>query len=116
ILFAKVTPDHDVLEFLAQHFCDRFKNDPFLIWDTRREKALVAFQKRWYITALSAETIRNDVAFRPSTEELSYRALWKRYFDTIAIRERTNAKCQKSFMPVRYWGNLPEMKMNPNNL
>ena len=44
-----------------------------------------------------------------SDEEKEYRRLWKNYFDNIAIRERTNPRCQRNFMPVRYWKHLTEM-------
>jgi len=110
VLFAEISPDHDVLEFLARHFTDRFKEEPFLIWDEKREKALVAYRRRWYVEQLPRETVRKDPAFQPSGAEHDYRRLWRRYFDTIAIKERTNPKCQKNFMPVRYWKNLTEMQ------
>lgn len=105
ILYAPLTPDHDVIELLAPHFTDRYKNDPFIIHDTTRGKALFSQPGGWYIAALSSEELPD-----PTAEEAQYRALWKRYFDTIAIKERVNPRCQKNFMPVRYWNNLTEMK------
>jgi probable DNA metabolism protein len=59
---------------------------------------------QWYICAFT-ESILPDKA----NEELDYQRLWRHYFDTIAIKERTNKKCQKNFMPVRYWKHLTEM-------
>lgn len=104
VLYGRVEPDNDVLELLHTHFCDRFRNDPFIIHDVRRNKALVAYQKRWYIS----EFYDSDIP-EPSEEEQSYRKLWKNYFDNISIEERTNPRCQKNFMPVRYWKHLTEM-------
>lgn len=104
ILYAEIEPDHDVLELIAHHFCDRFCNDPFIIHDLRRKKALVGFQRRWYLTEFDGSDIP-----RISDEEKEYRKLWKNYFDNIAIRERTNPRCQRNFMPVRYWKHLTEM-------
>ena len=46
----------------------------------------------------------------PYSDERQYQKLWKQYFETIAIRERTNPRCQKTLMPVRYWKHLTEMK------
>lgn len=46
----------------------------------------------------------------PCSDERQYQKLWKQYFETIAIRERTNPRCQKTLMPVRYWKHLTEMK------
>jgi len=105
ILYTPIEPDHDVCEFLAKHFCDRFKNDPFIIHDKKRSKALIASGGDWYISEFTSESLP---AF--SEGENDYQKLWKKYFDIIAIKERTNPRCQKNFMPVRYWKNLTEMQ------
>ena len=106
VLYSPVEPDHDVCEFLAGHFCDRFKNEPFIIHDKRRSKALFANGGDFYISGFSS---RELPGFTENEEE--YQKLWKKYFDTIAIKERINPKCQKNFMPVRYWKNLTEMRL-----
>lgn len=105
ILYCCIEPDHDVLEFLADHFSDRFKNDPFMIYDKRRGKALFSQEGSWYISNF------NDSNLPEITEsEKHYQQLWKRYFETIAIKERVNPSCQKRCMPVRYWKNLTELR------
>lgn len=104
VLYAQIEPDHDVLELVADHFCDRLKNDPFIIHDVKRGKALVAFQRRWYITVFNSEDVPQE-----SCDEKYYRTLWKNYFDNISIKERTNPRCQKNFMPLRYWKHLTEV-------
>ena len=104
ILYARIEPDHNVLELLGDHFSDRFKNDPFIIHDARRGKALYCQNGEWHIAPLDVKALP---AF--SAEEKEYRRLWKNYFESIAIEERKNAKCQKRLMPVRYWKNLTEM-------
>jgi probable DNA metabolism protein len=105
VLYSPIEPDHDVCEFLAGHFCDRFKHDPFIIHDKKRFKALIGMSGDWYITDFTSENLPD---FDPAEKE--YRALWKRYFEELAIKERTNPRCQKNFMPVRYWKNLTEMQ------
>ena len=40
VLYSPIEPQCDVVEFLAPHFCDRFKNEAFLIHDVRRGKPL----------------------------------------------------------------------------
>lgn len=104
VLYAVLEPDHDILEFIAEHFTDRYKNDPFIIHDKRRGKALVSYRSSWYITEFNEEQLP-----ALSENEKEYQALWKKYFETIAIKERTNPKCQKNFMPVRYWKHLTEI-------
>nr|WP_315024882.1 TIGR03915 family putative DNA repair protein [uncultured Aminipila sp.] len=104
VLYAVLEPDHDVLEFLADHFTDRYKNEPFIIHDKKRNKALVSQGGEWFITDFTESNLP-----RLSKNEKEYRALWKKYFETIAIKERTNPRCQKNFMPVRYWKHLTEI-------
>ena len=104
VLYAEVEPDHDVLELIAGHFCDRYKNDPFIINDVRRGKALIAYQRRWYISDFDGSDIPGI-----SADEEKIRALWRDYFRNIAIKERTNQRCQKNFMPERYWKHLTEL-------
>jgi probable DNA metabolism protein len=103
ILYAPMAPDHDIVEFLAPHFRDRFKEEVFIIHDKRRGKALVSAPEDWYIT-----DFRNADLFGDTQRERHYKQLWREYFDAAAIRERTNPSCQRRFMPTRYWGNLTE--------
>lgn len=105
ILYAKLEPDNDVIELLASHFANRYKNDPLIIHDARREKALFAGGGHWYTAALP-----RNAAPEFSENEVQYRALWKQYFETIAIRERTNPRCQRQYMPTRYWKYLTELQ------
>ena len=104
VMYSPIEPDHDVLELLAEHFTDRFRDDPFLIHDKKRNKAMIAAGGQWYICDFAASELPVQ-----AVDELDYQRLWCNYFDTIAIKERTNKKCQKNFMPVRYWKHLTEM-------
>lgn len=104
ILYAKVKPDHDILELIGDHFADRFRCEPFLIHDTGRKKALYSREGQWVIAPLDEQALPDLAA-----DEKEYRHLWKLYFEHIAIEARKNPKCQKRFMPVRYWDNLTEM-------
>lgn len=105
ILYCCVEPDHDILELIAGHFSDRLKNDPFIIHDNSRNKAVFAQGGSWYISDFSG----NDLPAL-GTGEREFRDLWKKYFETIAIQERINPRCQKRCMPVRYWRNLTEFR------
>ncbi len=109
ILYAEVEPDHNVIELLASHFADRYKNEAFIIHDTYREKAVFYSHNRWDVRPL-ARDFKEQVVQQGWQSESIYEALWKSYFQSIAIKERTNPRCQKNFMPVRYWKNLTELK------
>ncbi|HIU25940.1 MAG TPA: TIGR03915 family putative DNA repair protein [Candidatus Copromorpha excrementigallinarum] len=103
ILYSAIEPDNDILELIAGHFCDRLKNDPFIVHDLKRKKALIAYRRQWYISAFEEKDTPEA-----AEDEIKYRRLWKSYFENIAIKERTNPRCQKNFMPVRYWKHLTE--------
>ena len=105
ILYSTIEPDNDVLEFLAPHFTDRFHSSAFIIQDLKRNKSLVSLNKKWEI-----RTGLDDSKIQYAKSEMEYRKLWKQYFEIMAIKERVNPKCQRNFMPVRYWKHLPEIK------
>lgn len=44
----------------------------------------------------------------PDDKELQYRRLWKTFFETVAIPERKNPRCQDTFLPKRYRGVMTE--------
>lgn len=106
VLYAEIEPDNDVLELIAGHFRDRFRNDPFIIRDLKRSKAIVAYGGHWYISGFTDDDVPEQ-----SSEEQEYRNLWKNYFDNIAIKERKNPRCQRNFMPLRYWKHLTEVQL-----
>ncbi|HWQ79380.1 MAG TPA: TIGR03915 family putative DNA repair protein [Anaerovoracaceae bacterium] len=105
ILYCRIEPDHDILEFIAGHFSDRLRNEPFIIHDKTRSKAIFARDGDWYISAFNGKGLPLSGA-----GEREYSDLWRMYFETIAIQERINPACQKRFMPVRYWKNLTEIR------
>lgn len=104
ILYAKIEPDNDLVEFLVHHFKDRYKNNPFIIHDAKRNKAVVYGAGEWYIT-----DFKNENILEYTDNEVQYQKLWKMYFETIGIKERVNPRCQRNFMPARYWKNLTEI-------
>ena len=104
VLYASLEPTNDILELLADHFLERYQAEPFIIHDLKREKAIFAAGGQWYIAPLV-----KDVTVHLAQDEECYRALWKNYFETIAIKERTNPNCQRNFMPKKYWEHLTEM-------
>ena len=133
ILYAPVDPDNDVLEFLAPHFSDRYRYDPFIIHDKIRGKALFAYKKKWRIEAFDGEmlspargeygvsvptentALKKDLGYsgqqlRVSESEENVRRLWKQYFEVMATKERVNPKLQRAFVPVRYRKHLPEFE------
>lgn len=99
ILFARFRPKNHVIFSVAAHFADRLSGENFLILDTGRSIAAVhPAGQNWYLASLSEADA--DAAFSSQPDE--YRDLWKTFFDSIAIKERTNPKLQQNMMPLRY--------------
>lgn len=105
VLYAGIEPDHAILELIADHFSDRYRNEKVIIHDKRRDKAIFLQEGQWYLGDFKLSEKLNL-----SASELYYQDLWKNYFRQIAIAERTNPRCQAQFMPKRYWKNLTEIK------
>lgn len=103
IYVSKINPDHDILEFLAPHFTSRFQEQKFIIYDEKRNKALISQNGQ----ALFKNDLHLDSKFLLRD---SFSVYWKEYYDNIAIKERRNPKAQKRSMPSRYWDNLIETK------
>lgn len=103
VLVSTIEPKNIVLPLMKQHFCERFSQESFLIFDKTNHMALV-YRK------YKAEIIPVDDLTLPSAtgDEEYYRILWKTFYDTIAIKERYNPKCRMTMMPKRYWKHMTE--------
>ena len=44
-----------------------------------------------------------------SEDEIKFQSLWKTFFKSVAIKERTNPRLQMQFMPKKYWKDLTEV-------
>lgn len=103
ILYANIGPDADLIQLLMPHFLNRYRREPFIIHDINREKAAFASDGRWVMRPLS-----RDFAPEFAESEKDYQVLWQQYFRSAAIKQRINPRCQKNFMPKRYWKYLVE--------
>lgn len=91
-------PEHDVLPYVAEHFSDRFPDENLLIYDEGRHKAAVhrAGSGWWTVEDQQLELL--SLLQRKDT----YSDLWKVFFDSIAIRERINPRCQQTHLPLHF--------------
>ena len=88
----------------APHFCDRYRNERFFLYDRTHQEALFYAEGRSAVRPLEYRDGPPDEA------QARYRLLWKRFYDTIAIRERENPRCLMTHMPKRYWGTMTEFQ------
>ena len=104
-LVSVVTPKNLVLPYLARHFVSRMPDETFLIWDKTHREAVA-----WRERRLSFFPLERLELPPPDAAEAECRALWKRFYDTIAIESRYNPRCRMSHMPKRYWENMTEFQ------
>ncbi len=104
VLTAIIDPKNVVLPLLAQHFAERLPRENFLIYDHTHGMALVHKPGDYRIIPA------DDIEFAAeSPEEAEYQALWRKFYDTIAIEGRYNPKCRMTHCPKRYWQNMTEL-------
>lgn len=111
--FASVEPQHNALPLIVSHFKDRFADQPWLIYDIKRQYGYyynlkeieeVTFEdprQTHLVTGILDESMMDD-------NEKHFQELWKTYFKSICIKERWNPKKHRKDMPVRYWKYLTE--------
>jgi probable DNA metabolism protein len=107
IFYSHYQPDYDITELLMPHFISRYKKMPFVIHDTNRN-ILGMYNGEISKIVKSEQTLTVYL----SDNESNFTKLWKLYYDTVNIKERKNTKQMKSYMPVRYWKNMPEKQEN----
>lgn len=103
VYYAPFEPDHNIISLIVPHFVDRLKDQTWIIHDIKRDIAVL-------YEHLSGQTlqvtINNDIVVED--EEKIINELWRSYFKSLAIQNRTNPKLQKRCMPKRYWKYLIE--------
>lgn len=97
VLVGEIEPKNRVLPLLAPHFAARYSGERLALYDRTHHEIFLSDRGRWKL--LPAEDFRMGPA---GSEERAYRAMWRRYYDTIAIEGRTNPKCQSTHLPKRY--------------
>lgn len=105
IYYARIEPDNNIVMLLAGHFADRLSDQPWIIHDARRDFSAL-FDTNEVVYTTDCINIPEDYK-----DDMEFEILWKKYFKTMAIQSRINPKLQRSFIPARYWKNLPEKQL-----
>ncbi|CAH1219083.1 hypothetical protein PAECIP111892_04658 [Paenibacillus auburnensis] len=108
VMAAVIEPRGYILPVIEDHFCDRFQNESFMIYDKTHGMALLHQPGRQAIIPLQEWTPPE-----PDEAEAAYRRLWQGFYNAIGIKQRRNDRLRASLMPKRYWKQLPEMNGNP---
>lgn len=102
-LVAEIEPKNFVLPYLTRHFCERYPEEKFLIYDHTHGMALI--YQNCLPEILAVENLEMP---EPDENELFFRNLWRMFYNTIEIKSRHNPRCRMSHMPKRYWKYMTE--------
>lgn len=105
--YATMEPTHNIIWIITRHFKERLKDECWIIKDSKRGiYAIYDTKKVTYLKENDVIKLNLDL----SNEEVLFEDLWKTFFKTVAIKERTNLKCQMNHAPKKYWKNMLEME------
>jgi probable DNA metabolism protein len=109
VLTCVIHPQNNILSLVVPHFADRLPQERFIIIDGgRNTAALHAPGKQWII--IESENITENIMKEISDKETEYQDLWKTFFDSIAIKERSNYKLQRNNLPLRFRKDMTEFQ------
>jgi probable DNA metabolism protein len=117
IYYAPFAPAYNVLPLTLNHFKDRFSDQQWVIYDSKRNYG-------FYYNLKDVDEIRiNDSTVNPFTgkvnkeildkSELNFQEIWNDYYQSTTIKERKNLKVHRQFLPKRFWKYLPEKNFLP---
>ena len=109
VFYAEINPTNNIISLLVNHFKERLSNERWVIKDVNRNLfALYDLNKVIYLKGDSFTKLNLVL----NADENIFEDLWKTFFNTIAIKERENKKCQMNFMPKKYWNYIIEVSEN----
>lgn len=109
ILLSRISPENDVLTLVAVHFADRLNGENWIIYDCKRRKAAVHQANRGWLV-VRADSAQWRKRLEKETDERYFEELWKTFHSAIAVRERTNPRCQQNMLPLRFRPHMTEFQ------
>ncbi|MGN0707659.1 MAG: TIGR03915 family putative DNA repair protein [Faecalibacterium sp.] len=106
MLGAVIHPKNYILPLLRGHFCGRFPEETFLIYDAVHSMALLYQDHTPQLLEL-AEPLELPP---PDAREQQLQQLWKQFYDTLAIQARRSERARMSHCPKRFWADLTELR------
>lgn len=111
IFFSPISPVHNALPLVINHFKDRFADQKWVIYDTKRRYGYF-----YDLQTVEEITLTDDSHLLSgklderlmAEDEKRFQELWKGYFKAMTIKERINLKHQRQQMPKRFWKYLTE--------
>ena len=111
IYFAPIAPVHNALPMVVEHFADRFSDQKWLIYDTKRKYGYFYDMSKVEEIVMDDDYLIKEGKLDASLldkDEILFQKMWKEYFRSMTIKERINLKHQSQQMPKRFWKYLTE--------
>ena len=106
MLGAVIHPKNYILPLLRPHFCGRFPEEDFMIYDAVHQAVLLHEGRSTRLLELAAPLELPP----PSAREQQFQALWTQFYKTLEIQARHNEKGRMTHCPKRFWADMVEMK------
>ncbi|MDR2009453.1 MAG: TIGR03915 family putative DNA repair protein [Bacteroidales bacterium] len=111
IYVAPLSPVYNALPLSLAYFKDRFADQKWIVYDTKRQYGFY-----YDLKSVVEITLDNDLNLPNgqldesimSEDEKLFQQLWKSYFKSVTIKERINLKLHRQHMPKRFWKYMPE--------
>lgn len=96
---AHIEPKSRVVLAMGNYFQDRMPSEHWMIVDdVHREAVIHPKDEDFYFRSLNNEEFESLLETEKENDE--YTDLWQVFFDSIAIKERENYRCQRNFFPI----------------
>lgn len=109
---ATIEPDFNVLPLITDFFRKRYADQPWIIYDIKRNYGVLYDLNSLTEVQLSAveqdSLMKSDQLVTVDEQEHHYQTLWKQYFKSTNIIARKNMKLHLQHVPRRYWKYLIE--------
>ena len=108
LYYAIIQPDYNVLPIILTHFKERYADQQWLIYDSRRKYGLHYDLQEVTEVIIDFNERENEGKNIYDDKEDLYQDLWRHYFDSVNIKARKNMKLHIQHVPKRYWRYLVE--------
>lgn len=108
VLYADISPKHNTLPFVCEHFTDRLSNERWIIHDVQRGIAGF-YDTEQCVVAPVPEGF--TARFEEDAREQDFQNLWNIFYRTIGIQDRKNSKLRIQLSPKRFWKHMTEHKL-----
>lgn len=109
VLCSVIEPKNNVVALIAPHFADRLFHENFMIYDKKRNIAVIHQGGIGWGT-IKSDSLNMDMMNQLSNSELEFEQLWKGFCKSISIKERENLKLQRQNLPLRFQKDMVEFQ------